>query len=225
MVYRTFIIISNNFWCKYVWTTIPNTIKHSFVCRYKVLRNGIIIHSLIAWFVHNCRLLCHLPRTPFEVDTTARCASLVISQVVFFACAMITFYSLISIFIELKMYTASLLLDIVTTFVQMHRLSKVENREQSMLEDCKDAVILHDRINRYLLRGQIRWKIRFYQLFWRFRCMSQFAEITNFIVLVIVVSMVVCACNCLFVLENVILCRCPELLLQWIMLWISFIST
>lgn len=51
------------------------------------------------------------------------------------------------------MYTASFLLDIETTFAQMDRLPKAENREQSMLEDCKDAVILHDRINRYLLIG------------------------------------------------------------------------
>lgn len=64
---------------------------------------------------------------------------------------MALFYALITMFVEITMYTASILRDIDAILKPMNRLSKTKNPGELMREHCKDAIILHEQIIRYLL--------------------------------------------------------------------------
>lgn len=113
--------------------------------------NWTWIISLCDHHFHSVFTLHNLFRTPFEVNTTARCASLVLWQAIAFLCPVEIFYSIISMFIELTMYTASFLQDITTIINQADRLSNDKISEQLMFDHWKNAVILHERVNRYSL--------------------------------------------------------------------------
>lgn len=70
------------------------------------------------------------------------------TQAMALICATIALCTTISILIELTMHTSSILCDVKSTFNQIDRLTEDKNYEKLSIEICKEAVILHDRINR-----------------------------------------------------------------------------
>lgn len=91
-------------------------------------------------------------RTPYEVNTTARCATMVLFQMIVLTFDLCIFSAMITLLVGLLIYTEACLLDIESLFDQVDRLSKHKNTGQSMVERCKQAVDLHGRLNGYFVK-------------------------------------------------------------------------
>lgn len=63
-------------------------------------------------------------------------------------CACIIWCIVICMFIEFTLYTKAFVLDIKTVFTQMDRLAWAKGPEKVMLMRCKEALDLHERVNR-----------------------------------------------------------------------------
>lgn len=102
-----------------------------------------------------CFLLCHLTmciwncRTPFEMNTAARWAAVTIFQSCTNVFTAVTYFALICLFVELTIYTKTFTLDIKSFFTHVDLLVQCNKPQLSMINYCKEAVDLHERVHRW----------------------------------------------------------------------------
>lgn len=87
-------------------------------------------------------------RTPFELNTTVRCATVALFELYYSSYVYVFYYSIICLLIEVTTYTKTFMHDIKGIFDQLDKLSKCKNSELAMLKYCKDAVDFHERVYR-----------------------------------------------------------------------------
>lgn len=90
-------------------------------------------------------------RTPFEQNTATRCAAIVLFEALIVSFVLSVICVVICLFLSSMLYVKGCLLDIKSILLAINRLSKHENSESLMVGCCKDAVDLHERVNRYFL--------------------------------------------------------------------------
>lgn len=85
-----------------------------------------------------------IDRSPFELNTTARYATIVIYESIVLTFSMTMFGSLITIIHGFTLYTETCLADMKTIFddVDVNR-----NDEKVMIERCKEVAVMHARLN------------------------------------------------------------------------------
>lgn len=90
-------------------------------------------------------------RTPFEQNTATSYAIVIMFEALVVTCVVSLISLVICLFLSSMIYVKACLLDVESIFLQVNRLSKCENSESLMIESCKEAADLHERINRYFL--------------------------------------------------------------------------
>lgn len=85
---------------------------------------------------------------------TAGCAMMVVFQMALAMGMMQTWSSLVIFLFGLLNYTEACLLDIQSSLDQVDSLSGRKNCETPMLEECREIVDLHARLNRYLFASE-----------------------------------------------------------------------
>lgn len=92
-------------------------------------------------------------RTPFELNTATRCALIVLWEALSSASLASLVCTVTSMLTSSMLYVGACLLDIKSIFAaHIDPLSKSKNSENSVLLDlCKEAVNLHERVIWYIL--------------------------------------------------------------------------
>lgn len=154
--------------------------------------------SFLIVFQINSVQISFFARTPFEMNTTLRCASMVIFEAFGSACASFVFSTLPSLLSAFMLYSEAFILDIKSIYAQLDCLSKRRNSPRTdcmpktsinrenlnlvMLQRCREMVELHRKLIRY--RGQIQTIIRLsFTFFFSFQThawLVRFNEIYDF---------------------------------------------
>lgn len=110
----------------------------------------VIAHDWILWLffpILNLQFDC---RTPFELNTLRRCVAIAVLQMFAVICALTVIGMVVFLFIEFSMYTEACILDVKSIFVKIDGLAGGKKSELQMIAYCKESVLLHERINRYI---------------------------------------------------------------------------
>lgn len=87
-------------------------------------------------------------RTPFELNTASRWALMVLFESIVGVCGVCVVFTLTCLLIGSMIYVEACLLDIKSIFIDhIDPLSKRKDSELLLLEFCKEAVDLHERVN------------------------------------------------------------------------------
>lgn len=101
----------------------------------------------------NFQLFIYLFRLPFEINTTLRCIIMAIVQLFIFFFTMITTFTVLSFFSGVIFYIEAILIDIKSIFNRIDKLLKSKEKKTktqlSILDYCKEAIILHARVYRH----------------------------------------------------------------------------
>lgn len=95
--------------------------------------------------------LFRIHRTPYELNTGLRKASIVLFEALVGLCILSIIASVTCVLVATMIYVEAYLLDIKSIFLEVDRLSKHKNMELEMFKCCKEAIDLHDRVLRYIV--------------------------------------------------------------------------
>lgn len=100
-------------------------------------------------------------RTPFEQNSAISCATIVLFEAFASVYMSNAFCTVGALFLVSMTYAEACLLDIKSIYLQVNRLSGSKKSESRMIECCKDAVDLHERVIRYFSHSNDFLKIFF----------------------------------------------------------------
>lgn len=143
-------------------------------------------------------------RTPFGQNTATRCAAVVLFEALVVVCIVSLICTMTGLFLGSMIYVKACFLDIKSIYLQVNRLSKCKKSEWCLVESCKDATDIHDRVNRYSILHSINFPIiPDSPVLLLFRLMYQLAELTNMIIFMMITPFTLCICFCMFLIAKV----------------------
>lgn len=89
-------------------------------------------------------------RTPFELNTSHRCAAIAVLHMLAVICTLAVIGMVVFLFIEFSTYTEACILDINSLLVRIDGLAGGKKSELQMIAYYKESVFLHERVNRYI---------------------------------------------------------------------------
>lgn len=111
-----------------------------------------------------CFILIFNLRTPFELNSTLRCAIIVLYETLAVTCGVASVCAMPSVLIGFMLSSEAVLLDIKSIFVQLNHLSQCNNAQRpernysasisrkslkmEMVKCLKEAIQLHQKLNR-----------------------------------------------------------------------------
>lgn len=164
-------------------------------------------------------------RTPFELNTTLRCASMVAFELLTSMSQPCLFGTVPSLLIAFMIYSEACFADIKYLLMQgdrilqspEHHKAKRMNSELKLLEQYKEATVLHRGVIRYYL--PFHQSIVLYSIWWfiRFSLMDNLAELVSFTNMITITLYAMCICISLFVIEKVtsIYFESDQLMILW----------
>lgn len=103
----------------------------------------------------NSEFELNVRRTPFEINTTLRCIAKELLIFIASTIACLPCWLIACMFIETDIYTKTFVRDIKRIFDRVNRLAWAKYPEHVMLTYCKEAIILHEQVYRWVLSTDI----------------------------------------------------------------------